>query len=234
MNKTQELALTTIEKNNWFHVMLFFYPEPFRKKFGEEMLLFLSDVYQEELAKNGKVGISFWMTQGLDISKNIIEEHLNYLGKFGFKKYMKNVLHFNKYNALGIFFLLPFVSMFAIDLVTRLITGNLLRPNVQLLNGIYNSPLYWGPILFMWVILFPLLAVAINVIPLIKNTVKSKNGIWNSTFLKVNLVTLAIILLGLSWVLFLKVHDSVPCFINHIINQGFTDFGHTIKVCKKA
>jgi hypothetical protein len=158
--------------NTLLRILFLLYPLPYRKKFENEMLLVFNDMYQEELTEYGKIRTVFWLSQSVDLFKSIIEQHEEFARKYGFKKYIKNILHINKYNVLGVIFLLPFISMFLVDLSSRILQGDLTHPNTSILHGIYNTPLYWAPILFMWVILFPVLAVITNVIPLLLTLLK--------------------------------------------------------------
>lgn len=234
MPNARELSITTVKENTLFRAFLFFYPKQYRKRFGEQIFVVFEDMYQEELEKNGRIGINFWIMQFADLSKSIIEQHFDFLDKYGFKKYMRDVLHFNKYNALGILFLLPFISVFLLDIVSRIFQGNLLRPNTLMLHGLYNSPLYWFPILFVWVFLFPVVAVFLNIIPLIKSCLKNRKHILSLTFLNMNFGTLMILFIALSAVACLYLHDFLPCVMTSVLSQGIVKIWHILSVCRNA
>ncbi|HSX10058.1 MAG TPA: hypothetical protein VLF93_07945 [Candidatus Saccharimonadales bacterium] len=234
MSNAQHLSGSTLKEITFFKALLFFYPEPYRKRFGEQILILFEDLYQEELAVNGKIRKIFWIMQIADLSKSIFEQHIDFLGKYGLKKYMKQVLRFNKYNALGIFFLLPFLSVFLIDVLSRILQWNSLRPNEFVSHAFYNTPLYWSPILFTWVFLFPILAVIINVVPLIKNMIKHKRYILTFRFFNLNVITIAILGIALSVVALVILHDFAPCFLRSLFTQGIWQIGHIVSVCKNA
>src|SRR6185437_14594929 len=95
--------------------LLLLYPQQYRKKFGHEMLTLFEDIYHETLVKSGKIGFTFWLSINFDIAKSAFEQHRQLLKKQGMKKYSQQTLHINKYNIIGGLLLLPFFSMFVIE-----------------------------------------------------------------------------------------------------------------------
>src|SRR5437764_252316 len=96
--------------------------------------------------------------------------------KDGILKYF----HLSIYNILGAIFLLPFISIFTYGLIGRIVQGDLEHYNRSFERVLSHSFLYANyfgkPILlFMVAILLPMLAVLINLIPLIKSLFKAKS-----------------------------------------------------------
>src|SRR5579872_2524246 len=176
MHKTENLVIVS-KAQKIFQSLLLLYPEKYRKKFGQEMLLMFEDLYQEKFVKDGNVGVFFWLTISLDIIKNSFEQHGELIQKQGLRKYMQKTFRINKYNIIGFLLLLPFFSVFIIDLIARIAQGDLTHYNRPVYALLSHSLLYWFPVLFTWVIIFPALAVLFNVIPLLKDIHKKHNDI---------------------------------------------------------
>ncbi|SRR5258708_22323 len=167
-----EKSLVITKGYVFYKSLLLLYPDIYRKKFGQEMLILFADIYKETIAKKGKVGFVFWFAVFLDTTKSALEQHLQLVKKQGVKKYLQNTLRINRYNIIGALLLLPFLSVFVIDLVARISQGDLVHYNRPVYNLLSHTLFYWTPILFIWVILFPTLAILVNLIPLIQNIVK--------------------------------------------------------------
>jgi len=234
MNNSKSIALANTKDHIFLKVLLLLYPLPYRKHFENEMVLVFNDMYEEELQEYGKIRFIFWFSQAIDLLKSVFEQHEDFLRKYGVKKYTRNILHLNKYNILGVFFLLPFVSVFFIDVISRIVQGNLSHPNELVLHGLYNTPLYWFPILFTWVIIFPLLAFAVNVIPLVIKLLMKGRKFTNVLFIKENIVTIAISLTGIFVISLVTLHDFLPCLINSLLVHGGSNLGNIILVCRNA
>jgi hypothetical protein len=231
-NGDKLIVITKIERV--FNNLLLLYPDSYRKKFGEEMIITFEDIYREKLTKDGKLGILFWVKISLDIIKSALEQQSELLKRLGMKKYLIQTFHVNKYNIVGGVLLLPFLTMFAIDLIARIVQGDMTRYNRPVYVYISHTPLYWTPVLFSIVILFPLLAVLFNLIPLIVNALKKHTHIFHLTFLKQNSIALAIVLVSLSFLAIIKLHDFAPCMVHGIIGLGVGEMPKIISICKNA
>lgn len=214
--------------------LLQLYPEKYRRKFGEEVRFLLEDMYQEELRQKGKVGLRFWFFQIGDITKGVIEQHSAEMATLGMKKYVQQTLQINKYNIIGGVFLLPAVFVFLLDIVSRIAQGDLVHYNRPVYAFISHTPLYWQPVLFTWVIVFPFLAIGINCIPLLKNLIRKHGNIKNWQFFRQNLITILLLGFGTFFILLVKFHDFGPCMVHGIARLGFEHFTHIVAVCKNA
>src|SRR6185437_13165118 len=154
MYKTEHsIAFTKV--NQIYKTLLLFYPAAYRKKFGSEMLITFEDLYQEQVLQNKKIGIGFWFSLILDIIQSAFAQHHDSLKKQGVKKYIHKTLHITTYNIIGAVLLLPFFSIFLIDILARIIQGDLTHYNRPVYALLSHSLLYWFPVLFTWVVLFP-------------------------------------------------------------------------------
>ncbi len=218
----------------FYKFLLMFYPESYRKRFSQEMLTVLQDMYQEELTRKGKAGFVFWISQTNDIIKSIMQQHVEVMIKKGMKKYLQNTLHIKMYNIIGLILLLPFITMFFLDFAGRLVQGNFYYPNQQLFQTLYRTPLYWFPILFTWVFIFPILAIVLNIIPLIRLLLAKKSRNSSIQFLIKNPITIAIICLGMVFIMFLSLHDFIPCFLKEVLNKGLGSLFIILSKCRNA
>lgn len=215
-----------------FQNLLLLYPDTYRKKFGQEMLIAFEDLYTERLINERKSGIFFWLVISLDIVKSAFEQHRELIIKKGMKKYIRQTLHINIYNIIGGLLLLPFLSVFFIDLIARIAQGDLTHYNRPVYALLSHSLLYWFPVLFTWVILFPALAIIINLIPLIKNILKKYGSFL--LFIKQNVITLAIFAVGLAFLAIIKLHDFAPCFLHGLLKVGINQLPQIFSVCRNA
>ena len=145
------------------------------------------------------------------------------------KKYLHQTLKLNNYNLVSLILLLPYFIMACIDFGGRILQGNLGHYNPATYAALSQTPLYWYPILFTWVILFPILAIVISLIPLAMN---SKKISWpDIAYLKQNpgsviLITVAVLLLAM-----VKLHDFVPCLVHNISMNSFRNLWEAALLC---
>lgn len=217
----------------FFKSLLLLYPESYRKKFEQEMLITFEDLYQERLVKQN-LAIIFWVSLSVDIINSAARQHIQLAEKQGMRKYLQQTLHINKFNIIGGIFLLPAFLIFCIDIISRIAQGDLVHYNRPVYHFLSQTPLYWFPVLFVWVILFPFLTVLINAIPLIKNIRKKHGHVNNIHFLIHNLITILLLLFAAFFILLIKFHDFGPCMFHGITRLGFEHFTHIVAVCKNA
>ncbi len=230
MNETKSISIPG-NVEGLFNLLLFLYPAEYRQRFGREMRLVFSDMYIDELTKNGRPSLGFWLFQVMDMTTSIIGQHLDLLKKIGVKKYLRQELQVNKYNIVGGFLLLPIITMSVIDLFSRIAQGDLLHYNRASYVFLSHTFLYRTPVLFAWVILFPLLSSVINIIPLIINLRKNASKLL---FIKKNIISIFILSIGFFFVLLIRLHDFAPCVIHGIINIGVNQMPRIINFCKNA
>ena len=232
MDNISENARVEEISDRLYEMLLLIYPEPYLKKFGREMLYTFQDMREEELAKRGMVGVVFWCGIIIDSLLSALREHNEVIRKDGMKKYLYQTLKLNNYNLVSLILLLPYFIMAVIDLTGRILQGNLGHYNPATYAALSQTPLYWYPILFTWVILFPILAIAISLIPLAMN---GKKIAWpDIAYLRQNpggviVITVAALLLAT-----IKLHDFVPCMVHNISMNGFNNLPSIIALCRKA
>ena len=227
-----EHGMVEDKADRFYELLLLLYPEAYRNRFGVEMLYTFQDMRAEERTKHGNPGVGFWSTIVIDTLLSALREHGEALRKEGMKKYLQQTLKLNNYNLVSMILLLPFLIMGCIDLAGRILQGNLGHDNPAIYAALSQTPLYWYPILFTWVILFPILAVIISLIPL---AINSKKSSWRSIdYLKQNPVSVIIITVGILLLAVVILHDFAPCMVNNIMLQGFGHFQSIISLCRNA
>lgn len=233
MYKTATLLVSThVEK--LFNFLLLFYPEQYRKKYGQEMRLLFQDMYQEELSKKGSIGIGFWFSQVGDITQSVIEQHIDMIQKQGMKKYLQQTFHINKYNVIGGILLLPFVIIFSADFIARVVQGDLTHYNRPFYAFLSHNYILTGQAQIFWVILFPLIAVVLNIIPFVSSLMHHKKKFTLGSLFFAN--PLAIIIAGLGFLSLIIAfgHDVIPCFFNGIFLHSVFNIGKLISICRNA
>lgn len=227
MYKTEELTVPITKESFIYKTLLFLYPDQYRKKFGEQMLLVFQDMYEDEYKNFGKIRSVFWLRVSTDALQSIITQHLDFIKKEGLKKYLREVLHVNKYSVIGAILLLPFTTILGLDFVARILQRDLTHYSRPLNNYFSHIFLYQDhigkiPLLWFVLIFFPILSIVLNIIPLHKSFFK-------------NPVTLAI--LGLAGLALLIVygHDFVPCIVQGILyHHAIINLPKAILICRNA
>jgi hypothetical protein len=218
----------------FYKALLSFYPTAHRKRFGEQMLITFQDMYQEEVATQGKAGFRFWSSLILDTIQSIISQHVHTMIQQGFKKYF----HINTYNIVGGTLLLPFALIFMYGMIGRIVQGDLIHYNRSFEGALSHSFIYANYFGKPWVsiaiaIVFPAVAVLINLISLFTSIKKAKKLSPKRLFLT-NPIAVLITLIGLSFLVIIVGHDVVPCMWYGITHFGFGQLGHIVSVCRNA
>lgn len=233
MYKTQEINLG-FSGTGIYKILIWLYPEEYRKQYGMEMCLLFKDMYNEEIEKHGKATPLFWLALAGDYFNSVFQEHVNVLNQHGLKKYLQNVLFINKFNLVAGILLLPSFTVFLIDLFSRIAQGDLTRYNRATYAFLSHTFLYSTPILRIWVILFPILAVIISAIHLLMNISKNRTKPINAVLVKKNIVSVILIFVALGFIAIIKFHDFAPCIVHGILKFGVGNFSNIIAFCKKA
>ncbi len=198
------------------------------------MLLTFQDMYKEEIREKGRACAGFWLEIAGDVLSSAGSQHWEAVKKQGLEKYLRETLKLNKFNIIGGILLLPAFTMFAVDFVSRILKGDLTHYNRQVYAFLSHTPLYWTPILFSWVILFPLLAVLINIIPVINYAWRKHSLRLNLSFLEENIISVGILGAGLFFLAVIKLHDFAPCMLHGLLKVGGGQMLKIISVCSKA
>ena len=232
MYNISENAMVEEKSDRLYEMLLLLYPEPYRIKFGREMLYTFRDMRDEERTKRGMAGVVFWSTILFDTLLSAVHEHREAIRKDGMKKYLHRTPKLNNYNLVSLILLLPFLLMAGIDLISRILQGDLFHYNRAAYAAVSQTPLYWYPILFTWVILFPILAIVISIIPLALNS--RKVSVPGVAYLGQYAGSVILIALAAMLLAFIKLHDFLPCLMQNISMTGFRDLPSIISLCRKA
>ena len=152
---------------------------------------------------------------------------------------LRNTLHINKYNIAGVILLLPFIILFGIDFLGRLVQGDFTHYNKAFYNVVSHTILYnnyngQAPLLWTILVYSPILAAVLNLIPFIASLKQNKKKITASALFFISPLALIIMSIGLFCLLIVFGHDVIPCFVHGIISHGLGNIMPTIEVCKKA
>jgi hypothetical protein len=220
----------------FYRALLWLYPEAYRNQFGEQLELVFDDLCQEELSRHGRLEAGFWGWVIADTLRGAAVEQGAALTDQGMKRYLQTTLHVNRFNVLGLLLLTPFFVMLGVDGLGRIAQGDLLHPNQAWYAVLARTPLYtFPPALFSVVLLLPALAMLINCIPILSRLRQYRhNTLTLGQVVSTNLVALAIMGLGLSFVALALWHDVVPCMARGILSGGLSDIRHVIAVCRNA
>jgi hypothetical protein len=232
MYNITENTMVEEKSDRLYELLLLLYPEPYLKKFGREMLYTFQDMRDEEQSRHGMVGVAFWSSILIDTLLSALHEHREVIRKDGMKKYLYQTLKLNNYNLVSLVLLLPYFVMMVIDLTGRVLQGDLRHYNPATYAALSQTPLYWYPILFTWVIIFPILAIIISLIPLALNS--GKVSVPGIAYLRQYTGSVILIMIAVLLLAMVKLHDFLPCLVHNISSNGFRDLPSIISLCRKA
>ncbi len=150
------------------------------------------------------------------------------------KKYLQQTLHFNIYNIVGGILLLPFLLLFTIDLISRIVQADLTHYNRPVYAFLSHTFIYYTPVLFSIAILFPTLAVLLNLIPVVQTIIKNRKTIKKFAFVRLNLLSIVLLIIGLGFLAIIKLHDFVPCMLHGLLRLTFDKFPQLVSFCRNA
>lgn len=145
-----------------------------------------------------------------------------------------NNLKITRYNIAGLILLLPVISVLTLDIIARLLQGDLFHYNRAVYGFLSRTPIYRYPVLFTWVIIFPALAVIFNLIPLLRQLLNKKTRIKSVLFIKRNIFSLLLVMAGSGILAVIKLHDFVPCMANGFLSKGIKEFLPLLQYCRNA
>lgn len=233
MYDTHKITLP-IYAEKFFTAFLLLYPESYRRKYGQEMLLVFQDMFLEEQSKKGYVGIEFWFQQSADAMQSIVTQHLSIIMKNGFKKYLQKTLGMNTYNIIASFFLLPIFLVLFIDVISRVVQGDLTHYNRPVYTLLSHTFFYYTPVLFIWVILFPLVALLLTLFSLVKNNKLTKKTLFSRVFVQKNIWNLLMLSFILGFLALIVLHDFLPCTVHGIFRIGIQNLPQILAICRNA
>ncbi len=204
------------------NLLLLLYPETFRRRYGREMSQLLIDMIGEQREENGKITLGFWLHLIGDTLKSSFREHFNELRKSGLKTYLRQNFRFTGLHLLGLLLLLPSISVLSLDVISRILQGDLIHYNRPVYAFLSKTFFYRTPVLFIWVILFPALAVLINLLPFISAKYRGR------------LVSFILLVFGLGFLSIILFHDFAPCMLHGLFSHGFSQFGRLLSFCRQA
>lgn len=218
--------------HTFFTFLFSFYPQEYREHFEEEMRIVLNDLYQEEITTYGHIRMSFFITQSFDIIQNSMKQHLILARKSGMKHYFQHTFHINTYTLISAILLLPFVFMSGVDIIARIVQGDFGKPNHAVYSLLGHTFLYATPILFIWVLAFPLIALILTTISLIINETKVR--MLSLQFIRNNLVSIILLIIAIGCIGIVRFHDFAPCVIKNVRSNGLGNIQQIVSVCNNA
>ncbi len=213
----------------FYELLLQLYPKAYRKSYGHEMRLLFTDLYREELQKNGEISIGFWLVFVWDVIKSTLEQHGELLKKIGLQHYLRQVFHINSYFVYGILLLIPFIIFSFIDFGTVFLTGNRL-----LLEPFYNSIFWKPPVILTVILVMPFFAMVINLTSILVAYNKREHKVISLEFIAEQFPNILLVLLGIVPFFLLLGHDYVPCVLNHFFHSGLLKLPQFLSSCRNA
>jgi len=193
------------------------YPRAYRQRFGLEMRQVLRDIYREHTEASRPAWL-LWGRTLADLGMGAVTQHSEVIrSKMVMKQYFSNSAN-QKSFLWGVALMVPAGLFFLFASMSSLL-------NYSYLNNIK----YKGATLYLFLtclIVLPLLAVTINILPLAHQVVQKKEGIISLAFIKRNFWTFAVMIVGLGWIAFLFGHDTVGCAVQYLPQLKWQAFQH--------
>lgn len=150
------------------------------------------------------------------------------------KSYFQKTLNLSWQNVLRLILLLPFFTILSIDAISRIIQGDLFHYNRTVYGFLSHTPVYWFPVFFTWIVVFPLLAVLINGVPLVRQIGQKHTSLFSFAFVKQNISSFLLLGIGLAFLAFLPLHDFAPCMLHGILSRGLQELIPLLQYCRNA
>ncbi len=150
------------------------------------------------------------------------------------KKKLYSTIHLHWYSVVGSVFLLPFFFTLSADVIARVLQGDLFHYSRPLYYFLSQTPFYAYPMFLAWMLVLPIAAVLINLIPLLMKVSEKPALFTDQRFLLKNSVSIIIVGAGLAFLAIIFLHDVVPCIVNGVIFGGLQEFFPILKHCSNA
>jgi hypothetical protein len=188
-----------------YSALLHLYPKPYRERYEEEILQTTADLLDDTTNSGDRFNI--WSRIALDLPVNMYRQQLRYVGGV-----MTNETpNYLKRNSLvSAILLLPFILALAANGLSKVITG----------QGLYHSWLWTHPVLGIWILYLPELALVLALATYFTYTVRDNGKVrrpWIQRAIDLKHVwSLAVPATVAFGILFLVgFHDSAQCWVQN-------------------
>ncbi len=185
------------------------YPRAYRREYGEQMLQTLADMLDN--AENGRDRVVIWLRAIIDLPLSITQQQVITAGGI----MTHETPRYSKQGSLaGAVLLLPFFSALAANGLNKVFYN----------HDLFHSWLWSDPILLVWVILLPSLALIVSGVTFLRwSTDRRKHGRTSSwkllTDWRHNWPMLTVLLVSLGILSMVFFHDSVHCVTGNPIRE---------------
>jgi hypothetical protein len=173
--------------------LLKLYPAPYRERYGEQMLQTLADMLDASSSVSGRSAV--WVQVSFDLPGSIARQQLSFVGNV----FTRETPAFVRRNSVISTILL---APFFVIAITNDIDA----------HRLYNTWLWSAGVLFTWIVLLPVLGMALSATTLFFWLRTNKRS-WRQSLLDLahNWMILLPIVLGLGILFLVFFHDSVHC-----------------------
>jgi|SRR5579884_3026131 len=205
-----------------YDTMLYVYPEKHLRRYGPLMHQNFRDLYREAKAEDGYKGVlKLWILLVKDIFTSSLSEHMEEIERQGLKKHLQKDLHLNKATVVAGLLMVPFCLFVALGMTFSFFYA----PDN---NPLYHSFLYKWPLLFTMIVACPALALLIS----LANIFSHQDNIFSLTFIRKNILTLAVLVAAMGALTLVFGHDMIPCTLNGIFHQGPLNLPNIYQYCR--
>jgi len=200
--------------------LLLLYPRNYQKKFANSMMQTFNDLYNEKASKHKAKVVAFAFIETL---MSIAKEQATLITN-------NNSLKQNSLAILGFLLLVPFGAVVALGMVWQFLhtLGYATLPDIGVL--VPNRELG-----FALVFTFPAIAFLLNFGTLVIGAARvGLRRALSMQFVRVYLAPLTIVVLSMGATLFAFGHDTIPCFIHGVLQQGVGNIWPLIQLCANA
>jgi len=181
--------------------LLRLYPVPYRKRYGEQMLQTLADMLDASPSVTYKAAV--WMQVLFDLPVSVARQQLSFVGN-AFTRETPTFVRRN--SVISALLFAPFLVIAPINDIDA--------------HRFYNTWLWGAGILFTWLVLLPVLGMALSATTLFFWLRAGKRSWWQSLLdLTHNWMMLLPIVWGIGILFLVFFHDSVHCVVGNPINE---------------
>ncbi len=198
----------TFEKDkirNFYKKLLAFYPQTFRKQFGESMEQAFDDLCSEHLRQAKQLSFGFVLWIFTETSAGIVKENLTEIKR---GKIMENIISNNKSSAItGFLLAMPLAILLLIEIFDIAPLSGFYKTLTTEADSQRLSAL--GRIFTIGALLLLPLGFIVSLVPVVRN-VRAGNGLTTNP---INLLIAAALFIFIATLVIINVIDQYPCWI---------------------
>ncbi len=193
-----------------YKLLLALYPSAYVEEHGAEMLQNFLDLERDSSSR-----FTLWALISKDLLTSLIYQHMT----------MKS----SRAALFAFVLFLPFLIMVALTILHNAVTHN---SGTGLIANFVATQTFLA---YTFIFILPAIGVLAVLADMVMDLMRERA--WNpfrARFFRDHLLSLGMFCFGVLILLFIPLHDAVPCFVHGMLKEGFSNIGPLIQACRNA